>query len=76
MTGKSISSLDDLRREQPDLGAALYAYEPDGDVVLEIHTPDGQVYAFSAPSEAAALAMAFPQTDQDAPAEPAINIFD
>ncbi len=81
---KSICSVDDLRRVHPELGAALYAYEPGGPVTLEIHTPDGQVYSFAGDTEAAALALAFPP-EPDEPAVddgnedrhvPTINIFD
>ena len=78
----SICSLDELRRAHPELGAALYAYEPGGPVTLEIHTPDGQVYPFTGDTEAAALAVAFPPElpavdDENADRhEPTPNIFD
>lgn len=56
----SISSLDEARRLNPDLGFALYAYEPGGAVTLEIHDPAGEVFTFTAESEEAAFAVAFP----------------
>ena len=56
----SISSLDAARRLNPDLGFALYAYEPGGAVTLEIHDPAGEVFTFTAETEEAAFAVAFP----------------
>lgn len=66
----NIQTLDDARAANPDLGFAAYAYEPGGDVVLEIHTPDGQVFTFSAPTETAVLALAFPPDTEPPPADP------
>jgi hypothetical protein len=51
------------------MGLALYAYEPGGDVTLEVHTPDGQTFPFTGPTEAAVLARAFPSLTT--PPEPA-----
>lgn len=79
MTNRSIFSLDDLRREHPTLGAAIYAYQPGEDVTLEVHTPDGQVFSWSGPTEADVLLQAFPpDVEANAPAteEPTPNIFD
>lgn len=73
-------SLDDLRRDFPTLGFAVYALEPGGPVTLEIHQ-DGEVYTFRAATEAATLAQAFPITaaikaaDTPTPGPP-VNIFD
>jgi hypothetical protein len=63
---RSISSLDDLRRQEPDVGAALYAFEPGGPVTLEVHMPDGQMFTWSAATEAEVLSQAFPQADDEA----------
>lgn len=80
MTGRSIYSLDDVRRAHPTLGAAIYAYQPGENVTLEVHTPDGQVFTWSGPTEADVLLQAFPpDVEPDTPAieEPTtINIFD
>ncbi|MDK4729368.1 hypothetical protein [Rhizobium phaseoli] len=80
MTKPSICSLDDLRREHPTLGAALYAYQPGEALTLEIHTPDGQVFSWTGASEADVLSQAFPpETDEaETPAstKPTHSIFD
>ena len=56
----TASSLDDLRVRFPGLGFAVYAYDPGGDVTLEIHSADGGLYAFVGPTLAAAIATTFP----------------
>ena len=66
-----MKTLDDLRQKQPDLGFAIYAYAPGGPVTLEVHTPMGDVFTWKAPTEAEALAQAFPEPDA-----PEVNIFD
>jgi hypothetical protein len=75
-----IYSLDDVRREHPTLGAAIYAYQPGEAVTLEVHTPDGQVFSWTGPTEADVLLQAFPpDIEPDTPAieEPTpTNIFD
>lgn len=74
-----ISSLDEARRLNPDLGFALYAYEPGGAVTLEIHDPAGEVFTFTANSEEAAFAVAFPadqRVGDDSRQEPITDIFD
>jgi hypothetical protein len=80
MTKPSICSLDDLRREHPTLGAAIYAYQPGEDVTLEVHTPDGQMFSWSGSTEADVLSQAFPpdlETNTPAIEEPTpTNIFD
>lgn len=75
----SISSLDEARRLNPELGYALYAYEPGGAVTLEIHDPTGEVFTFTADTEEAAFAVAFPAdlvVDNDDRHEEATDIFD
>ena len=72
MTDKSICSLDDARAANPELGFAIYCMTPGGPVTLEIFDPDGQVYRFDGPSEAAVLADAFPPE----PPAPPTDIFD
>lgn len=71
-------SLDDIRAARPDLGLALYAFEPGGVVTLEIHHA-GEVYTFKGETEAEAILAAFPPEPQAA-AEPAIptpdSVFD
>lgn len=54
-----MRTLDDLRAARPDLGFALYAYEPGGVVTLEVHM-GGDVFSFTAESEAAVVQAAFP----------------
>jgi hypothetical protein len=54
-------TLDDLRAARPELGLALYAYTPGGAVTLEVHS-DGEVYSFTAATEAEAIASAFPSS--------------
>lgn len=57
-------TLDDIRAAQPALGFALYALEPGGTVTLEVMTPDGQIFRFDGPTEAAVLHLAFPPADK------------
>jgi hypothetical protein len=64
-----VRTLDELRAAFPHLGFGLYALEPSGPVTLEIHL-DGEVYDFVGPSEAAAIALAFPA------AAPMTDVFD
>lgn len=74
--------MDELRAAMPDFGFALYAFEPGGDVTLEVITPDGQTFQFVGPTEAAVIARALPGAAEPAalPAETAIpaapSIFD
>jgi hypothetical protein len=70
-------NLDDLRALKPDYGFALYAFEPNAPVVLEVHYA-GEVFTFSGPTEAAAIAKAFPPASPPAPQPqaPEVNIFD
>jgi hypothetical protein len=73
----STCSLDDLRARHPELGFAIYAYEPGGLVTLEVLTPDGKTYPFKAETAASAAALAFPETAEPdpAPATPPTDIF-
>lgn len=57
-------TLDDLRAAHPDLGFALYAYDPRGPVTLEVHAAEG-VFKFIGATEAAAIAAAFPQATEE-----------
>jgi hypothetical protein len=72
-------SLDDIRARHPDLGLALYAFEPAGVVTLEIYAPDGEVYAFKARTVAEAIAIAFPDpgaaVDLDAGTKRVLPVF-
>jgi len=61
LTASSPERFDTLRAENPDLAMNLYAMEPGGSVTLEIITPDTKTYTFTAPTAAAALALAFPE---------------
>lgn len=65
-------TFDELRALHPQLGFAVYAYEPGGAVTLEVHAPDGQTYEFTGPTLEAAIEAAFPPE----PAAPAPNVFD
>lgn len=52
-------TFDELRAAHPELGLAVYAYEPGGVVTLEIHDGSG-VYAFSGATLQEAIEKAFP----------------
>lgn len=54
-------TLDELRAARPALGFAVYAYTPGGGVTLEVHDA-GDIYEFSASTEAEAIAKAFPES--------------
>jgi len=58
------STFDSARIEWPGIGLAIYALDPGGPVVLEVHS-EGEVYRFEATTAAEALALAFPQRRQD-----------
>lgn len=55
-------TFDEARAAYPALGMAVYAMEPGAGVVLEIYTPDGEIYSFPGPTQQAALDLAFPPT--------------
>lgn len=63
-------TFDELRAERPDLGFAVYAYEPDGPVTLEVLAAEGQ-FTFRGPTLADAIETAFPAEDQESEA----NVF-
>lgn len=52
-------TLDELRAAHPELGLAVYAYEPGGVVTLEIHD-GGHVYPFGGTTLQEAIEKAFP----------------
>lgn len=52
-------TLDEARAARPELGFALYAMEPGGEVVLEVFA-DGDVFTFRGESEDEVLSIAFP----------------
>mgnify|MGYP007112247724 CR=1 FL=1 len=68
---------DRLRAQYPDLGMAVYAYDPRGVVTLEIHTPEADTapYTFTGATLAEVLARAFPEEIVEA-APPTESIFD
>lgn len=69
-------TFDDIRAAMPDLAIAAYALEPGRAVTLEVITPDGAIYAFTRPTLAEALAVAFPPDPVPAPPAPTPSIFD
>lgn len=66
-------NIDDIRKQYPGMGLAVYAMEPEGPVTLEFYEGD-QVYTFTGPTFAAALESAFPPKTEPPP-EP-INVLD
>jgi hypothetical protein len=72
--------IDAIRAEYPHLRIALYAYEPGGDVTLEVLSSDDQQFTFIASTAEIAVRRAFPELFE-APVQPAaptpdINLFD
>ena len=61
-----MASLDELRAAYPHLGFALYAFEPGGDVTLEVHDT-GTVLTTTGPTAEAAIAKAFPHFVESLP---------
>ncbi|MFY9292802.1 MAG: hypothetical protein WAP03_19225 [Methylorubrum rhodinum] len=53
-------SLDEARRLLPHIGFAVYAYEPGGAVVLELHNHGEVAVSFTAPTEREAWEQVFP----------------
>lgn len=72
-------TFDEIRATNPELGLALYALDDTGQVTLEVITPDGGLFTWSAATAEAALALAFPPDDlgptEDVPPAPAVDIF-
>jgi hypothetical protein len=66
-------TLDDIRAAYPPLGFAIYALEPGGDVILEVHSPEA-LFTFTGPTTQAVLDAAFPPEPIEAP--PPANAFD
>lgn len=52
--------IDKLRHLFPDFGFASYALAPGGPVTVEIHAPDGSIYAGSGGTEETAWAGLYP----------------
>jgi hypothetical protein len=48
-------TLDDLRRQYPALGFALYALEPGAGVTLEMVAPDGEIWTLKGQTAAEVL---------------------
>lgn len=59
-----MPTLDHLRAALPSLGFALYAYDPEGPVTLEVHSADG-IFAVEAETEAAAVALLLPADEPE-----------
>lgn len=79
----SKASLDDIRAAFPQLGLAVYAFDPGGPVTLEVHAADGQVFPFEGATFAAVAARAFPSLARPPdpppvpePAPTTTNVFD
>ena len=56
-------TLDEVRARHPDLGFALYAFDPGGEVTLEVLDGD-DLFSFTGPSAEDVLARAFPEPPQ------------
>lgn len=67
MSNQTPPYLDSLRERFPLLGFATYALTPGGPVTFEVYNGD-EVYTFSAPTERAAVELAFPFTAEPEPA--------
>lgn len=53
-------TFDEARHARPTFGFAVYAYEADGPITLEVHTPLHGLHTFEGPTLQAALDRAFP----------------
>lgn len=65
-------TLDDIRTRNPALGFGVYAMDPGGDITLEVYA-EGDVFSFTGPTVAHALAAAFP--DEPAPKPDPLSAF-
>ena len=81
--GRQVTAFDEIRARFPHLGFAVYALQPGGPVTLEVLPPEGASFTITRPTEAAALARAFPAPQPEQPQpdvatgpEPAPNVFD
>lgn len=70
-------TIDDVRARYPALAGALYFYDPGQPVTLEILTPTGETFSFTAPTVAECIGKAFPEltgigipTSEPEPTEP------
>ena len=78
-------SLDALRAKYPQLGFALYAFEPGQPVVLECINQDGRSFKFTGATAEAAMLAGFgddfapepmPPTPEPAAPTPTTSVFD
>lgn len=74
-------TIDDVRARYPALAGAVYFYDPGQPVTLEILTPAGESFSFTAPTVAECIAKAFPELIEPEPTEPepeapAASVFD
>jgi hypothetical protein len=74
-------TVDDVRARYPNLAGAVYFYEPGRPVTLEMISPEGESFSFTAPTVAECIAKAFPELIEPEPAEPepeapAASVFD
>lgn len=56
-------TIDDVRARYPALSGALYFYDPGQPVTLEILTPAGESFSFTAPTVAECLEKGFPEVE-------------
>jgi len=68
-----MSLLDELRKQHPTLGFALYAMTPGGVVTFEVYE-HGEVYTFTGLTAEAAIAAAFPAQAPEPPTP--TNVFE
>lgn len=71
-------TIDDVRARYPALSGAVYFYDPGQPVTLEILTPAGESFSFTAPTVAECLEKGFPELvpSEPAPETPAASVFD
>ena len=71
-------TIDDVRARYPALAGAVYFYDPGQPVTLEILTPAGETFSFTAPTVAECMAKAFPELTptEPEPEQPAASVFD
>ena len=66
----SAERFDQVRTQHPELAVSLYALTPGSSVTLEVITPDGQTFVWSAATAAAVLDRAFPPPAEPDPTPP------
>jgi hypothetical protein len=72
-------TIDDVRARYPALAGAVYFYDPGQPVTLEILTPAGESFSFTAATVAECLAKGFPELTtptEPEPEAPAASFFD